>query len=61
VAHSRYPVYEEDLDDVLGFLHIKDLAFMNPEEQKDFDITKLFLSRQSIHFRSMVITEHQFL
>jgi len=40
VAHSRYPVYEEDLDDVLGFLHIKDLAFMNPEEQKDFDITR---------------------
>jgi len=40
VAHSRYPVYEEDLDDVMGFLHVKDLAFMNPEEQKDFDITK---------------------
>lgn len=40
VAHSRYPVYEEDLDDVLGFLHVKDLAFMGPEEQKNFDITK---------------------
>jgi putative hemolysin len=40
VAHSRYPVYEEDLDDVLGFLHVKDLAFMNPEEQRSFDISK---------------------
>lgn len=40
VAHSRYPVYDEDLDDVLGFLHIKDLAFMNPEEQRNFDVTK---------------------
>lgn len=40
VAHSRYPVYDEDLDDVLGFLHVKDLAFMNPEEQKNFDVTK---------------------
>jgi putative hemolysin len=40
VAHSRYPVYDEDLDDVLGFLHIKDLAFMQPEEQKQFDVTK---------------------
>lgn len=40
VAHSRYPVYEEDLDDVLGFLHVKDLAFMQQEEQKNFDITK---------------------
>ncbi|WPU65672.1 hemolysin family protein [Peredibacter starrii] len=40
VAHSRYPVYDEDLDDVLGFLHVKDLAFMGPDEQKNFDITK---------------------
>lgn len=40
VAHSRYPVYDEDLDDVLGFLHVKDLAFMGQEEQKNFDITK---------------------
>lgn len=40
VAHSRYPVYDEDLDDVLGFLHVKDLAFMAQEEQKVFDIIK---------------------
>lgn len=40
VAHSRYPVYGEDLDDVLGFLHVKDLAFMGNEEQRNFDITK---------------------
>ncbi len=40
VAHSRYPVYDEDLDDVLGFLHVKDLAFMNPDEQRNFDVTK---------------------
>ncbi|HXH30004.1 MAG TPA: hemolysin family protein [Bacteriovoracaceae bacterium] len=40
VAHSRYPVYHNDLDEVLGFLHVKDLAFTSPEEQKDFDITK---------------------
>lgn len=40
VAHSRYPVYGEDLDDVLGFLHIKDLAFMSPDEQKSLDVTK---------------------
>ena len=40
VAHSRYPVYEEDLDDVLGFLHVKDLAFASMEEQQSFDVTK---------------------
>lgn len=40
VAHSRYPVYDHDLDDVLGFLHVKDLAFMGIEEQENFDITR---------------------
>ncbi len=40
VAHSRYPVYDEDLDDVLGFLHVKDLAFMNSDEQRSFDVSK---------------------
>ena len=40
VAHSRYPVYQDDLDEVLGFLHIKDLAFVNPDERRNFDVTK---------------------
>lgn len=40
VAHSRYPVYSEDLDDVLGFLHIKDLAFVTLAEREQFDVTK---------------------
>jgi putative hemolysin len=40
VAHSRYPVYQEDLDEVLGFLHVKDLAFVNFDERKNFDVTK---------------------
>lgn len=38
VAHSRYPIMEEDLDSTLGFLHVKDLAFLTPQEQRDFDI-----------------------
>ncbi len=40
VAHSRYPVYQEDLDEVLGFLHVKDLAFVNENERINFDVTK---------------------
>jgi len=40
VAHSRYPVYKEDLDDVLGFLHVKDLAFAKIEDRKVFDVSK---------------------
>ncbi len=38
VAHSRYPVYDDDLDQVLGFLHVKDLAFVGVGEEKTFDI-----------------------
>jgi putative hemolysin len=40
VAHSRYPVYNDDLDDVLGFLHVKDLAFTSQQDQLNFDVTK---------------------
>lgn len=40
VAHSRYPVYGEDLDDVLGFLHVKDLAFVTDRGGEAFDVTK---------------------
>lgn len=40
VAHSRYPVYDQDMDDVVGFLHVKDLVFSSSIEQKDFDIAK---------------------
>ena len=38
VSHSRYPVYEEDLDSTLGFLHVKDLSFVEPEERDQFKI-----------------------
>lgn len=40
VAHSRYPVYQDDLDDVLGFLHVKDLSFVNDQERVNFDVSK---------------------
>lgn len=40
VAHSRYPVYQEDLDEVLGFLHVKDLSFVSDQERANFDVSK---------------------
>ncbi|MCT4643299.1 MAG: hemolysin family protein [Bacteriovoracaceae bacterium] len=40
VSHSRYPVYEENLDTILGFLHLKDLAFINDDQRSDFDVRK---------------------
>ena len=40
-AHSRYPVCEVGLDSTLGFLHVKDLAFAQPDEKGRFDIHKV--------------------
>lgn len=40
VAHSRYPVYDEDIDETIGFLHVKDLAFVSLKEQQDFQVSK---------------------
>ena len=39
-GHSRYPVYEKDLDHVKGFLHVKDLALVNKSERIDFKVDK---------------------
>jgi len=38
VAHSRYPVFDVDLDSTLGFLHVKDLSFVSAEERDSFNI-----------------------
>ncbi len=37
-AHSRYPVYDEDLDNTVGFLHVKDLAFVEEKEGGKFSV-----------------------
>ena len=39
-GYTRYPVCESDLDNAIGFLHIKDLAFVRGEKKGDFDINK---------------------
>ena len=38
VTHSRYPVYHESLDQILGFMHVKDLAFV--DDIKTFDVSQ---------------------
>jgi putative hemolysin len=41
VQHSRYPVYDNDIDHVIGFLHVKDLAFVTDEEKRSsFNVQK---------------------
>lgn len=39
--YTRYPVYEGDLDHVLGAVHVKDLFRAAREEPEDFDIRPL--------------------
>lgn len=34
-GHSRFPVYRETLDDVAGFVHIKDLAILATDDPPD--------------------------
>jgi putative hemolysin len=38
--YSRYPVCDGELENCLGFLHIKDLAFVRGLEKENFDINK---------------------
>jgi putative hemolysin len=41
-GHSRFPVYEGDLDHVLGVLHLKDLlAALEPSQPAGFDLRRL--------------------
>ncbi len=39
-AHSRYPVCKDGLDETVGFLHVKDLAFITESDRVKFNITK---------------------
>ena len=39
--YTRYPVYEEDLDNILGAVHVKDLFRAAKEEPEGFDIQTL--------------------
>lgn len=40
-GNSRYPVCEGELENIVGFLHVKDLAFVSDEEKANFKIEKL--------------------
>jgi putative hemolysin len=40
-GNSRYPVCDGELENIVGFLHVKDLAFVTEEEKKNFKFEKL--------------------
>lgn len=37
---SRFPVYKEDIDDIIGVLNVKDLLFISDEEKENFNLKK---------------------
>jgi len=50
VQHSRYPVFENELDNIQGFLHVKDLSFVTTEERDgSFRVEKYLNSAFFIH------------
>lgn len=40
-THSRYPVCEGDLDKVIGFMHVRDLAMVEDSARADFHVQKI--------------------
>ena len=40
-GNSRYPVCDGELEDIVGFLHVKDLAFITEDQKVNFKIEKL--------------------
>lgn len=43
-TYSRYPVCDGDLDKVIGFLHVRDLALVEDEEREDFKLEDIVKS-----------------
>lgn len=39
--YSRLPIYEENKENIVGILHMKDLFFYQAQEQQDFDVRKI--------------------
>lgn len=46
--HSRYPIYEGDLDQIIGFLHVKDLARHQLNGTAPFDLRQMAQRRPAI-------------
>jgi CBS domain containing-hemolysin-like protein len=40
-THSRYPVCDGDLDKIIGFMHVRDLALVVDEDRPNFEVQKI--------------------
>ncbi len=53
-VHSRYPVYDGNLDNTIGFIHVKDLALVSSESKNNFTIEN-FIKKSFFVYESMRI------
>lgn len=56
VGYSRYPVYDENPDNIIGILYVKDLFTSLARDQKDFDLTQFVREAFFVH-EKMKISE----
>jgi len=48
-GHSRYPVYENSIDNIIGFIHVKDVYPEVGKSKKDPKLSELGIIRDIIH------------
>lgn len=60
MAHSRYPIYEGDLEQIIGLLHIKDLSRHRLHPEEDFDL-RAFAQHRPVSFVPMSLPLSQML
>lgn len=53
--HSRYPVFQDDLDNILGFIHVKDY-FLRKEENDQVDLADLLMPPFFVYERMKIQT-----
>jgi putative hemolysin len=58
--YSRYPVCSGDLDNALGFLHVKDLAFVREDEKNNFNLNSLIKAPFYVyeHMKIQAVFDH---
>jgi putative hemolysin len=59
-ANTRYPVCAGELEDIVGFLHVKDLAFISDEQKRNFKIEKVLKAPFFVyeHMKIQAVFDH---
>jgi len=59
-THSRFPVCDGELENMKGFLHVKELVFLKQEERENFDITEHLKSPFFVyeHMKIQAVFDH---